>query len=313
MYLKLLKCLALVAALSGAIGNTTATAAGYENEHLLVTADRLAEITKIERTFALMGGPDVFRIIDVRSPSAYAEGHLPQAINIPFNELTDPDAHIKGALKPDEMLADMFIKAGLNGDTRIVLYDDQGGFRAARLFWLLEYYGHKNVGILNGGIQAWQAAGNLLVAGYARPKLTGSAGAGKSGRAKFSINRTPRRIASADWILERKDNPDVRVIDVRPADMFAGGHIPWARNIPWKGNLNPDLTMKSASELREHFLAQGISPENNVVVHCQNGEASAHTYFALRLLGYPRVRTYHRSWAEWGASDDLPKAFGMSG
>ncbi|XWN33519.1 MAG: rhodanese-like domain-containing protein [Devosia sp.] len=66
--------------------------------------------------------------------------------------------------------------------------------------------------------------------------------------------------------------------------------------------------MLPADALRARFESFGVTSDKNVVIHCQTGEASAHSYFALRLIGYPRVRTYHRSWAEWSASDDLPKA-----
>jgi thiosulfate/3-mercaptopyruvate sulfurtransferase len=67
--------------------------------------------------------------------------------------------------------------------------------------------------------------------------------------------------------------------------------------------------MKSAQALRQHFAAHGVVPDKNVAIHCTDGKASAHSYFALRLLGFPRVRTYDRSWAEWGSYDDLPKTF----
>ena len=116
-----------------------------------------------------------------------------------------------------------------------------------------------------------------------------------------------RRIASADWLLERRADPNVVVIDVRPPALYQKGHIPWARSIPWAQNLAADGTMKSADELLAHFASHGVTPERNIASHCQDGKASAHTYFTLRLLGFPRIRSYDRSWAEWGAADDLPK------
>jgi thiosulfate/3-mercaptopyruvate sulfurtransferase len=189
---------------------------------------------------------------------------------------------------------------GINAKTRVVLYDDQGGFPAARLFWLLEYFGHRNASILNGGIAKWQQEGREISAAVPivdRPTT-------------FPLTLTERRHATADWILDRQADPSVVVIDVRPAKMYVAGHIPWARNIPWADNLAPDKTMKPAAELIRHFAGHGVTTDKNIVVHCQQGKAAAHSYFALRLLGYPRVRSYDRSWAEWGAADDLPKATG---
>jgi len=113
--------------------------------------------------------------------------------------------------------------------------------------------------------------------------------------------------------MERRDDAETVVIDVRPTSLFEKGHIPWAKNIPWSGNLNEDNTMKPAEALRERFAEFGVTPESNIVVHCQDGLASSHSYFALRLMGYPRLRTYHRSWAEWGEADDLPKTTPQAG
>jgi thiosulfate/3-mercaptopyruvate sulfurtransferase len=264
-----------------------ASAADYANPHMLLTPKQLNEIL----------ARDDVRVIDVRPKLDYDLGHIPKAHSIPADAVNDPTAQVPGARLLDDKLAELFGSRGIDKSTHVVLYDDKGGFHAARLFWMLDYFGHGKVSILNGGIQKWTADGYKL----AQEKV-------KVKPARFTQTLRERRIASADWLLERQHSADVVVIDVRPPALFQKGHIPWARSIPWAQNLKPDNTMKSADELLAHFASHGVTPDKNIASHCQDGKASAHSYFTLRLLGFPRVRSNDRSWAEWGAADELPKA-----
>lgn len=259
----------------------------YANPDLIVETEQLE---------AMVGDATV-RIIDVRPADAYAEAHIPNAVHLGAEEVNDPSAHVDGARLPEGEIAAMLGERGIDRDTKVVLYDDQGGFHAARLFWMLEYFGHQNVAVLNGGLPKWQAEGREVTTEVptVEPKT-------------FALTLSPRKEATADWLLEHEGDPNVVVIDVRPTKMYDEGHIPWASSIPWKQNLAEDGTLKPADELIAHFTAQGVSSDKNVAIHCQNGKASSHSYWALRTVGYPRLRVYERSWAEWGQADDLPKA-----
>lgn len=258
----------------------------YSNAHLLVsTADLVRQL----------GRPDMV-ILDVRPRDAYDEGHIPGAVHLGADDVIDPSSPVEGALLPDETLAQMLGERGIGTDTKVVLYDDKGGFHAARLFWMLEYFGHRHASVLNGGITKWLAEGRQV-----------STAAPAVGKAKFTLTLSERRLATADWLMDRRADPSVVVIDVRPSKMFKAGHIPWARSIPWTENLTADQTLKPAADLMAHFRKHGVTPDKNVAVHCQQGKAAGHTYFTLRVLGFPQVRSYDRSWAEWGMADDLPK------
>ncbi len=278
---------ALVALLVPLAIGGQAVAADYANPHLLVETDQLA---------AHAGQTDL-RMLDVRPKAAYDKGHIPGALHLGADDVIDPDSHISGALMPAAELAAMLGARGIGKDTHVVLYDDKGGFHAARLFWMLESMGHNKAAILNGGIPKWVKEGREL--STETPKVA---------RATFAVTPIPRKIATADWLLDRQADPSVVVVDVRPGKLYKAGHIPWAKNIGWKQNLTEQSTLKSADALLKHFASHGVTPDKNVAVHCQNGKAAAHSYFTLRLLGYPRVRSYDRSWAEWGSADDLPKA-----
>lgn len=266
-------------------------AADYANPQFLTETSQLQ---------ALTGDPTV-RIVDVRPRAAFDKGHITGAVHLGADDVVDSNSQIDGELLPHSVLVDMLEQRGIGNKTRVVLYDDRGGFQASRLFWMLEHFGHRNVSILNGGFPKWKREGRSIT------KLGQEF---KPPRATFTLTRIPRKIASADWLLDRQADPSVVVIDVRPTRMYKAGHIPWARNIPWSMNINRDGTLKPADVLLQHFAALGVTKDKNIAVHCQVGKAAAHSYFTLRLLGYARVRSYDRSWAEWGNADDLPKATG---
>lgn len=263
-----------------------AFAVEYANPQLIVETEQLS---------GMMNKPNV-RIVDARASAEYKKAHIPSAVNLSFQEIDDPNSHIENELLPPEKLAKMFGDRGIDKDTKVVLYDGSGGFRASRLFWAMEYMGHRNVAILNGGYPKWVKEGRKTTKKVPKVK-----------KATFPVALIPRKVATADWLMDRAGDEGVVVIDVRGPGGYAKGHIPWAKNIPWKGNLDDDKTLKSADELAAHFESKGVTKDKNVAVHCQQGRAAAHSYYTLRLMGYPRVRSYDRSWAEWGKADDLPK------
>ncbi len=269
---------------------------GYANEHLLVSAEELA---------ATLDAPSPPRphILDLRPPDAYTTGHVPGAVHLDLFGVslidTDP-APLKAFMW---MIEHVLSSRGIDGFTPVVVYDEQSGIRAARAFWFLEYFGHPAVRMLDGGFGAW-IRGGFPVTRDAAP-VPASAWIGTREQKTIATWRDVRRALGQPQtvILDTRSDAEYCGTLVRAA---RGGAIPGAVHIEWTRNLSPDGSFKPAAELRKMYEDAGVTSDREVITYCQGGYRAAHSYVALRLLGYPRVRTYVGSWKEWGDRTELP-------
>ncbi|BCL75482.1 sulfurtransferase [Jeongeupia sp. HS-3] len=239
---------------------------------------------------------------------AYVAGHVPGAV---FAHL---DRDLSGAktghngrhpLPSPEAFAEWAGRAGIGSQTRVIAYDASGGMFASRLWWLLRWLGHDAVQVLDGGWQAWLAAGLPVSTDEARP-VPAQFAAHPDGGAAVTMAQVKANLAE----------PQFQVIDARSPERYrgigetidpVGGHIPGAANRFFQYNLDADGCFKPAAQLREEWLTVlGANRPDQIICQCGSGVTACHNLLALEVAGLPGARLYPGSWSEWCAHPDNP-------
>lgn len=277
---------------------------GYPNAHFLMQPDDLA----FELEPASSGCPtamglllDRLRVVDFRDPADYDENHILSAANLWYPDLTVDQNGVSGFVAPAETIEEVFFPLGVEDFIDVAIYGDTGSIWAARLFWILDYYGQTNMKVLNGGFARWDQEERFR--STETPRIRES---------NFHAVPNPNKVVDSAWVLENLDNPDVIFVDARSASSYEAGHLPGAISKSWRENIDWDNneSFLSYEALLARFEEKGVSSEKTVISYCQTGVLSAQNFFAMRLLGYPDVRLYDGSWADWSSDPDRPVATG---
>lgn len=272
----------------------------------MLSAPKLPLLIEPEQLQACLADPALL-LVDLSQPARYRAGHIPGALYLDYGRLVDMKPPAMGLLPQEGHLSAVLAALGLTEERHVVAYDDEGNGCAGRLLWTLATLGHQRVSLLNGGIHAWEAAAGPLATQVSQP-------ARSAYQARFAKLATA--VADKHYILARLGQPDLALLDTRTSAEFhgldqradRGGHIPGAVNLNWTDAMDPrrQLRLQPDPVLRKLLERIGVRPDQEVIVYCQTHHRSAHTYWVLRYLGYPRVRGYPGAWSEWGNDPNLP-------
>jgi len=255
---------------------------------LLVSPAELAASLKDPATVVVAVG---------NSDDDFIAGHIPGARLVRYDEIAIDVDGLQSELPPVDQLKKVLSAAGISDKSKIVIYGS--AIAATRMFFTLDYFGHPNAKVLNGGLNAWKASGGAIEVS-ALPKPA-------------SVTLTPRpqpdRVVSADWIKERLSSSKMTLLDARPDNEFTGtdggmngahvkGHLPDAQQLVWNTLLDSTGKFLPDAELRKKFEAIGATTTTPLVSYCMIGMRASVTYFVARHLGYD-ARLYDGSIVDW--------------
>jgi thiosulfate/3-mercaptopyruvate sulfurtransferase len=238
---------------------------------------------------ARLGDPDV-QPIDTRI-SGYGTARIPGAIALRPEQLATTVDGVPAQVSPPVEAEPTLRAAGLRNDTIAVVYGEPQEYDPARIAWALSYYGHGDVRYLDGGYEAWVAAGGALDTDPASTEAT-----------QYTIVAVEDDLrVTGDWVLSQLgdapyDMPAIQLVDARSEGEYGSGHIPTALSVNWTRNLDSGF-LRPEPELEA--LYPGLDPAETTVTYCLSGWRGSFAWVTLTDLGYEDVRLYDGSWNEW--------------
>ena len=254
----------------------------------------LTSTTELEK---IIDDPDLI-LIDTRSFQEYSHGHITNAVNLDLFSFHWIDTSQDGVSSFNEQFEKIFSRVGVSEEKKVIFYDSISGMLAARGVWLLEYFSHPNVSMLDGGITKWKNEGRALDTISVKYRPT-----------NFSGKPNTKVLAGFEYVLDNLNK--ITILDVRSKEEFdgelvraaRGGHIPTSTNIDYTENISKDGTLKNDADLSKLYQ---LPKDREIITYCQGAYRAANTFLTLKKIGFTNVKVYLGSWGEWGNKIELP-------
>ncbi len=277
----------------------------------LVSTDWLAAHMKdpdlriLDATYFMPGDPR-------DAKAAYAAAHIPGARYFDIDDISDHRSDLPHMAPPVEKFMSRMRAMGVGDGHQVVVYDAEGLFSAARVWWLFRLMGQMDIAVLDGGFPKWLSEGREVedMAPMVRDR-------------HMTVRRQNQMVKDVTQVSAASKLGDHEIVDARAAERFAGevdeprpglrkGHIPGSKSLPFKNLLNPDGTMLDVDGLRAAFATAGVDLSKPVITTCGSGVTAAILSLALERIGKTDHSLYDGSWCEWGAFPTLPVATGKA-